>query len=260
MGSESDRPVMEKACAELDARALSYEMRVISAHRNPKEVAAYAESAALRGIRVLICGAGMAAALPGVVAAYTELPVIGVPIASGGLGGMDALLAISQMPPGVPVGCMAIGGARNAAIFAVAHPRAGRHADRRRRMSGFGTPEEAARAIALAGERAAAFRRDVGDLPAAVVLDRRGARGATACRCRAPASGLEADDRARRAARCCRARSRTRTRARSRSSTARGSRRASPPPCSRPRSTPTSAAAPARPRRSRTWPGAGWPS
>ena len=67
---------------------------------------------------MLICGAGMAAALPGVVAAYTELPVIGVPIASGGLGGMDALLAISQMPPGVPVGCMAIGGARNAAIFA----------------------------------------------------------------------------------------------------------------------------------------------
>ena len=118
MGSESDRPVMEKACAELEARALSYELRVISAHRNPKEVAAYAESAALRGIRVLICGAGMAAALPGVVAAYTELPVIGVPIASGGLGGMDALLAISQMPPGVPVGCMAIGGARNAAIFA----------------------------------------------------------------------------------------------------------------------------------------------
>jgi phosphoribosylaminoimidazole carboxylase PurE protein len=118
MGSESDRPVMEKACAELDARGLSYEINVISAHRNPKQVAAYAERAAVRGIRVLICGAGMAAALPGVVAAYTELPVIGVPIASGGLGGMDALLAIAQMPPGVPVGCMAVGGARNAAIFA----------------------------------------------------------------------------------------------------------------------------------------------
>jgi 5-(carboxyamino)imidazole ribonucleotide mutase len=118
MGSESDRPVMEKACAELEARALSYELRVISAHRNPKEVAAYAEGAALRGIRVIIAGAGMAAALPGVVAAYTELPVIGVPIAAGDLGGMDALLAIAQMPPGVPVGCMAIGGARNAAIFA----------------------------------------------------------------------------------------------------------------------------------------------
>jgi 5-(carboxyamino)imidazole ribonucleotide mutase len=118
MGSESDRPVMDKACAELDERGLSYEVRVISAHRDPKAVAAYAEGAALRGIRVLICGAGMAAALPGVVAAYTELPVIGVPIASGALGGMDALLAIAQMPPGVPVGCMAIGGARNAAIFA----------------------------------------------------------------------------------------------------------------------------------------------
>ena len=91
---------------------------MISAHRNPKEVAAYAEGASVRGIRVIIAGAGMAAALPGVVAAYTELPVIGVPISSGGLGGMDALLAIAQMPPGVPVGCMAIGGARNAAIFA----------------------------------------------------------------------------------------------------------------------------------------------
>jgi 5-(carboxyamino)imidazole ribonucleotide mutase len=118
MGSESDRPVMEKACAELEARALSYELLVISAHRNPKQVAAYAEGAALRGIRVLICGAGKAAALPGVVAAYTELPVIGVPISSADLGGMDALLSIVQMPPGVPVGCMAIGGARNAAIFA----------------------------------------------------------------------------------------------------------------------------------------------
>jgi 5-(carboxyamino)imidazole ribonucleotide mutase len=118
MGSESDRPVMEKACAELQARAISHELRVISAHRNPREVAAYAEGAALRGIRVLICGAGKAAALPGVVAAYTELPVIGVPISSADLGGMDALLSIVQMPPGVPVGCMAIGGARNAAIFA----------------------------------------------------------------------------------------------------------------------------------------------
>ena len=86
----------------------------------------------MRGIRVLICGAGMAAALPGVVAAYTELPVIGVPIASGGLGGMDALLAISQMPPGVPVGCMAIGGARNAAIFASRILAQGGTPDRRR--------------------------------------------------------------------------------------------------------------------------------
>jgi 5-(carboxyamino)imidazole ribonucleotide mutase len=109
---------MEKACAELEERALTYEMRVISAHRNPKEVAAYAESAALRGIRVIICGAGMAAALPGVVAAYTELPVIGVPIASGGLGGMDALLAISQMPPGVPVAAVGVDSAKNAAVLA----------------------------------------------------------------------------------------------------------------------------------------------
>ena len=118
MGSESDRPVMEKACAELDERALSYEIRVISAHRDPRAVAEYAEKASVRGIRVLICGAGMAAALPGVVAAYTELPVIGVPIASGGLGGMDALLAIAQMPPGVPVACVGVDNARNAAVLA----------------------------------------------------------------------------------------------------------------------------------------------
>ena len=118
MGSESDRTVMEKATAELDARGIPSELNVLSAHRNPKEVAAYAEAAAGRGLKVLICGAGMAAALPGCVAALTDLPVIGVPIASGGLGGMDALLAISQMPPGVPVACVAIGGARNAAILA----------------------------------------------------------------------------------------------------------------------------------------------
>src|SRR6185436_14847222 len=120
MGSESDRPVMEKACAELDARALSYEIRVISAHRNPKEVAAYAESAALRGIRVIIAGAGMAAALPGVVAAYTELPVIGVPLTSSKsvMGGLDALLSIAQMPPGVPVACVSVNGTKNAAILA----------------------------------------------------------------------------------------------------------------------------------------------
>ena len=109
---------MEKAVAELETRNISCELQVMSAHRQPKEVAAYAEGAAGRGLKVLICGAGMAAALPGCVAALTDLPVIGVPISSGGLGGMDALLAIAQMPPGVPVACVAIGGARNAAILA----------------------------------------------------------------------------------------------------------------------------------------------
>jgi 5-(carboxyamino)imidazole ribonucleotide mutase len=118
MGSESDREVMEAAANELTERGISYEMQALSAHRNPRAVAEYASTAALRGVRVIIAGAGKAAALPGVVAAYTELPVIGVPIRTSDLGGMDSLLSIVQMPPGVPVACMAINGARNAAIFA----------------------------------------------------------------------------------------------------------------------------------------------
>ena len=118
MGSESDREVMEAASKELDERGISYEMQALSAHRDPRGVAEYSSTAALRGVRVIIAGAGKAAALPGVVAAYTELPVIGVPIKTSDLGGMDSLLSIVQMPPGVPVACMAINGARNAAIFA----------------------------------------------------------------------------------------------------------------------------------------------
>jgi 5-(carboxyamino)imidazole ribonucleotide mutase len=118
MGSESDREVMEAAANELAERGISYEMQALSAHRNPRGVAEYASTAALRGVRVIIAGAGKAAALPGVVAAYTELPVIGVPIRTSDLGGMDSLLSIVQMPPGVPVACMAINGSRNAAIFA----------------------------------------------------------------------------------------------------------------------------------------------
>ena len=118
MGSESDREVMEAAATELAARAITFEMQALSAHRDPRGVAEYASTAALRGVRVIIAGAGKAAALPGVVAAYTELPVIGVPIRTSDLGGMDSLLSIVQMPPGVPVACMAINGARNAAIFA----------------------------------------------------------------------------------------------------------------------------------------------
>ena len=127
VGSESDREAMRPALDELDARSISYEFDVLSAHRDPQKVAEYASSAAGRGLRVLIAGAGMAAALPGVVAAQTELPVIGVPLRSekSALGGLDALLSIAQMPPGVPVACVSIDGARNAAVLAariLAHP------------------------------------------------------------------------------------------------------------------------------------------
>ncbi|MBR6893221.1 MAG: 5-(carboxyamino)imidazole ribonucleotide mutase [Bacteroidaceae bacterium] len=118
MGSQSDMPVMEKATAYLEEHSIPFEVNVMSAHRNPEGVAEYAKTAKERGIKVIIAGAGMAAALPGVIAAYTTLPVIGVPIKSGALQGIDALLAIVQMPPGVPVATMAIDGAKNAAVFA----------------------------------------------------------------------------------------------------------------------------------------------
>jgi phosphoribosylaminoimidazole carboxylase PurE protein len=120
IGSESDREAIEPAVEELNERGISNELRVLSAHRDPRGVAEYASTAAIRGIRVIIAGAGMAAALPGVVASYTELPVIGVPLTSSksALGGLDALLSIAQMPPGVPVACVSLNGARNAAILA----------------------------------------------------------------------------------------------------------------------------------------------
>ncbi len=120
MGSKSDWEVMEKAAKELEARGISHEMKVASAHRDPEVVADYARNAHRRGLKVIIAGAGLAAALPGVVAAHTTLPVIGVPLTSSAsvAGGLDALLAISQMPPGVPVACVAVNGARNAAILA----------------------------------------------------------------------------------------------------------------------------------------------
>jgi 5-(carboxyamino)imidazole ribonucleotide mutase len=118
MGSESDRDVMNAACKELEERKIRYELNVMSAHRDPDKVAHYAKTAQSRGLKVLIAGAGKAAALPGVVAAHTNLPVIGVPIKTSDLGGLDSLLSIVQMPPGVPVACVAINGARNAAILA----------------------------------------------------------------------------------------------------------------------------------------------
>jgi phosphoribosylaminoimidazole carboxylase PurE protein len=120
MGSKNDMPAMEKAADELKERGILHEVRVMSAHRDPDVVADYARNAKMRGLKVIICGAGLSAALPGVVAAHTELPVIGVPLTSrtSVAGGLDALLAIAQMPPGVPVACVGVDNARNAAVLA----------------------------------------------------------------------------------------------------------------------------------------------
>ena len=119
MGSDSDWPIMKAATEALDAFGLGHEVRVISAHRTPAVAAKYASSAVKRGLRVLIAGAGGAAHLAGVLAAHTPLPIIGVPISATKLQGMDALLATVQMPSGVPVATVAVGGAKNAALLAV---------------------------------------------------------------------------------------------------------------------------------------------
>ncbi len=118
MGSQSDMGVMEKAGGVLDRFGIEYEIEVMSAHRKPQRVVEYVTSAAERGLKVVIAGAGLAAHLPGVVAAHTHLPVIGVPLYQEGLAGADALYSIVQMPPGVPVACVAIGGAKNAGVLA----------------------------------------------------------------------------------------------------------------------------------------------
>lgn len=118
MGSTSDLPVMEKAATFLDDMDVPFEMNALSAHRTPAEVESFARNAKARGIRVIIAGAGMAAALPGVIAASTTVPVIGVPI-KGMLDGLDAMLSIIQMPPGIPVATVGVNGAQNAAILAV---------------------------------------------------------------------------------------------------------------------------------------------
>lgn len=120
MGSKSDLSAMEAAEKELIERGITCEVRVMSAHREPDKVADYAKNARMRGIRVIIAGAGLSAALPGVVAAHTDLPVIGVPLTSrmSVAGGLDALLSIAQMPPGVPVACVGVDNARNAAVLA----------------------------------------------------------------------------------------------------------------------------------------------
>ncbi|MFZ4511244.1 MAG: 5-(carboxyamino)imidazole ribonucleotide mutase [Candidatus Nanopelagicales bacterium] len=119
MGSDSDWPIMEAAATALAEFGVPYEADVVSAHRMPKEMVAYAESAADRGLRVIIAGAGGAAHLPGMVASLTPLPVIGVPIPLSQLDGLDSLLSIAQMPAGVPVATVAVGNARNAGLLAV---------------------------------------------------------------------------------------------------------------------------------------------
>ncbi len=118
MGSKNDKPKMQGAGQALQEQGIRYEVRVMSAHRDPEKVREYCHAARMRGLRVIIAGAGMSAALPGVAAAHTDLPVIGVPILGKSLGGLDALLSAVQMPPGVPVACVAIDGAKNAGLLA----------------------------------------------------------------------------------------------------------------------------------------------
>jgi 5-(carboxyamino)imidazole ribonucleotide mutase len=117
-GSKNDKPKMQPAGAALHDAGIRYEVRVMSAHRDPEAVREYCQNAKMRGLKVIIAGAGMSAALPGVAAAHTELPVIGVPILGKSLGGLDALLSAVQMPPGIPVACVAIDGAKNAGVLA----------------------------------------------------------------------------------------------------------------------------------------------
>lgn len=119
MGSQSDMSVMQDCIDQLETFGVPYEVKVASAHRNPAEVHEWASTAVDRGLRVIIAAAGKAAHLGGVVAAYTPLPVVGVPIKTSDLGGLDSLLSMVQMPKGVPVACVAINGAKNAAIYAV---------------------------------------------------------------------------------------------------------------------------------------------
>jgi 5-(carboxyamino)imidazole ribonucleotide mutase len=118
MGSDSDMDVMSKAGTVLERFSIGYEIEVMSAHRKPERVGEYARSALDRGLKVIIAGAGLAAHLPGVIAAHTILPVIGVPLFAQALGGADALYSCVQMPPGVPVATVAIGGAKNAGVLA----------------------------------------------------------------------------------------------------------------------------------------------
>jgi 5-(carboxyamino)imidazole ribonucleotide mutase len=119
MGSKNDKPKMQPAGKALHEAGIAYEVRVLSAHRQPDETGDYCSNARMRGLKVIIAGAGMSAALPGFAASKSDLPVIGVPISGKNLGGLDALLSAVQMPPGVPVACVAIDGAKNAGLLAV---------------------------------------------------------------------------------------------------------------------------------------------
>ncbi|UJA21778.1 5-(carboxyamino)imidazole ribonucleotide mutase [Thermoleophilia bacterium SCSIO 60948] len=118
MGSKSDKPKMQPAGKALEDAGIRYEVRVMSVHRDPEMVREYCTNAQMRGLRVIIAGAAMSAALPGIAAAQTPLPVIGVPLSSQNLGGLDSLLSVAQMPPGVPVACVAVDGAKNAGVLA----------------------------------------------------------------------------------------------------------------------------------------------
>ena len=120
LGSRSDADLMEECLRTLDELGIEHETHFLSAHRTPDKVREFARSASDRGVEVIIAAAGLAAHLPGVIAAWTTLPVVGVPLARSGMSGLDSLLAIAQMPPGVPVACMAVNGARNAALYAAA--------------------------------------------------------------------------------------------------------------------------------------------
>ena len=156
MGSQSDWPTMTHACAMLDRLGIAHEKRIMSAHRTPDRMADYARSARGRGLRVIIAGAGGAAHLPGMTAAFTSLPVLGVPIESHALKGMDSLLSIVQMPAGIPVGTLAIGraGAINAALLAAA-------------ILATTDTDLATRLDALRAEQSAAVAQEPVDLPPA---------------------------------------------------------------------------------------------
>ena len=152
MGSQSDWPTMRSAATTLDQLGVPYETRIVSAHRTPERLYAYAKSAKQRGLKVIVAGAGGAAHLPGMVASLTSLPVLGVPVTSQALSGMDSLLSIVQMPPGVPVGTLAIGkaGALNAGLFAA-------------QILGIGDPAIAARVEAWRAQRTAEVKEEPSD-------------------------------------------------------------------------------------------------
>jgi 5-(carboxyamino)imidazole ribonucleotide mutase len=151
MGSSSDLPVMQGAVEMLERFDVPHEVRVVSAHRTPREMLAFGQDAAGRGVRVIIAGAGGAAHLPGMLASVTPLPVIGVPVALSQLDGLDSLLSIVQMPKGVPVATVAVNGARNAGLLAV-------------RILGVGDPDLAARMVAFQDEIASDARAQDADV------------------------------------------------------------------------------------------------